>query len=256
MFLPWMESQQSQRTSSHTAKSDAEEDGIYNYACSTLSLGLLFQEFEDAIHEGDGDREERIWKILLLIFKAKVKRKGSRTKYAFEAFRYIAPLNSLLTPRMAHKLKWGKFVNTTGGHGKNITCDIRVEHEVRETKELLTGIGGKLEEKNAQRVVKAQHKLDGVVSNFDKECEVNPQSQSHKKLSPEIDVDNMLNDLQKRNVFCFQHGRQHKAFPKHAKSIIQDLDMGMLLKWLKRLVKKFANGYQAVDDLENSDNED
>lgn len=106
MFFPWMDSQQSHTciTTAHTSTAKSNiEDGIYNYSWSTISLGLIFQEFEDSIHEGDGDPEEINGKILLLIVKANVRRKGSRIKYAFEAFRYIALLNSLLTSHMAHK---------------------------------------------------------------------------------------------------------------------------------------------------------
>ena len=97
-------------TSNAPQGSTKTDDCIFHYACSTLSIGLLFKEFQDAIREGDGDREERIWKMLMLIFKAKVRRKGSRTKYAFEAFRYLALLNWLRTPWIAHKLKWGRFI--------------------------------------------------------------------------------------------------------------------------------------------------
>ena len=112
-YLPWMAGDKTS-TATNDPTPNTEEDCVYNYACSTLSLGLVFQEFQDAVHEGDGDQEERICKILL-IFKTKVRRKGSRTKYAFEAFRYFALLNSLLSPCMAHKRKWGRFVNTSGG---------------------------------------------------------------------------------------------------------------------------------------------
>ena len=159
---------------SNTPNQGTEEDCIYNYASSTLSLGLVFQEFEDAIHEGDGDREERIWKLLLLIFKASVRRKGSRTKYAFEAFRYIALLNSLLTPYMAHKLKWGRFVNTYGGHGKNIACDLRVEHEVRKTKELLSGIGGKMDEKKRSKTCESTTQIGCSCIELTKNVELLP----------------------------------------------------------------------------------
>ena len=147
-------------------------------------------------------------------------------------------------------------MNTSGGHDTNIACYVRVEHEVRKTKELLSGIGGKLDKNNSQKVVKAQQKLDVVVSNFDRECEVNAQCKSHTKLSTEVDVDNMLHDLQKINVFHFQAGRQHKAFSGHARSIIQDLDMGKMFKWIKGLVKKFSKGYQMVNEQGESDNED
>ena len=57
------------------------------------------------------------------------------------------------------------------------------------------------------------------------------------------------------NVFKFECGRQHKAFSSHAKSIIAGLDMGNVLKWLKRLVKRFSKGQQRADEQEKSDNE-
>ena len=34
----------------------APADGVYAYACETLTLGLVLLEFKDVIREGDGDR--------------------------------------------------------------------------------------------------------------------------------------------------------------------------------------------------------
>lgn len=58
----------------------SREDGIRNYACSLLSDCLLVEEFNDAVHEGDGGRIMVIWKLLLLYFRAT----GHRN-YALEA---------------------------------------------------------------------------------------------------------------------------------------------------------------------------
>ena len=48
----------------------ATSDGVHAYSFETLSLGLLFMEFKDAIREGDGNRVLRVWKYFLLLFKA------------------------------------------------------------------------------------------------------------------------------------------------------------------------------------------
>ena len=53
-------------------------DGVNAYACETLSLGLLFLEFKDAIREGDINRVMRVWKYFLLFFKAS----GQKKNYA------------------------------------------------------------------------------------------------------------------------------------------------------------------------------
>ena len=55
-------------------------DGVHDYACEALSLGLLYLEFKDAIREGDGDRILRVWQHFLLLFKA-----SNRTNYSVEA---------------------------------------------------------------------------------------------------------------------------------------------------------------------------
>ena len=54
-------------------KQHKEPDTVYVYACELLSLGLLYFEFKDAVKEGDGDRLFRVWKYLLLLFKASKK---------------------------------------------------------------------------------------------------------------------------------------------------------------------------------------
>lgn len=42
---------------------------MYEYAMETLSL-LLHVEFHDAIHEENGKCVMKVWKLLLLVFKA------------------------------------------------------------------------------------------------------------------------------------------------------------------------------------------
>ena len=65
---------------------DQKRDDTYKYNCCLLSYGLLFVEFLDAIAEGDGDRNLRCWKMLLLHFKNDT---GS-TKYASLHFKSTA----------------------------------------------------------------------------------------------------------------------------------------------------------------------
>ena len=88
-----------------------ECDGVLAYACGTLSMGLLFMEFGDAICEGDGNRIIRCWKYFLLHFKVE-----RRSNYSIEALNLLAQYHFLLSPRMAMQLVWGRTVNTHG-HG-------------------------------------------------------------------------------------------------------------------------------------------
>ena len=55
---------------------------------------LLHEEFKDAIREGDGERVLRVWKFLLIIFKA-----SNKSNYSIEAFNLLAQYYILLPPR-------------------------------------------------------------------------------------------------------------------------------------------------------------
>lgn len=105
-------------------------DGVYEYACTVLSMAMFVFEFDDAVKEGDGERVYCLWKHLLLIF-----RYSGRTKYSLEAlnlhFQHYG-----LSPRQAFQLIWSRFVNSKGGEGGNIACDLHMEHLNRALKRL------------------------------------------------------------------------------------------------------------------------
>lgn len=90
-------------------------DSVREYACEVLTLGLLLMEFNDGIHEGDGNRIVRCWSFFLLLFKA-----SNRTNYSIEAFNLLANYRYLLSPRQAMQLKWSRTVNAHGFLGRNI----------------------------------------------------------------------------------------------------------------------------------------
>ena len=47
------------------ADDSTQVDTVYNYAREVISLGLLLFEFDDGVHEGDGDRIIRCWCFFL-----------------------------------------------------------------------------------------------------------------------------------------------------------------------------------------------
>lgn len=63
----------------------SEVDHVVEYAKETLSLGMIYHEFKDAIKEGDGTRVLRCWKYFLLYFCA-----TGHTDYCIEAFNFLA----------------------------------------------------------------------------------------------------------------------------------------------------------------------
>lgn len=101
------------------------------YAKEVLSLGLLLEEFLDAIRKGDGLRILRCWKFLFLIFKC-----ANRKNYALEAF-YLIVQNALLPPRLREQQLWSRFVNISRKIAGNIPADLHNEHLNRVEKSAL-----------------------------------------------------------------------------------------------------------------------
>lgn len=93
VFLPLDTSSEDSDNTSDTV------DRIYNYSRVLCHYGVLF-EFRDAWTEGDGERVMRCWRLLMQV----------------------------LSPNLAHQVKWHRFVNTRGDLGINIPCDLYSEH--------------------------------------------------------------------------------------------------------------------------------
>ena len=74
-----------------------------------ISLGLLYLDFKDAVREGDGERVLRLYKYLMLIWKA-----TGHKNYAIEAFTLLSQYHLLLPQNLAEQLKWSRFVNVHG----------------------------------------------------------------------------------------------------------------------------------------------
>ncbi len=105
--------------------SSVVQDGVTMYAREqtlTLTLGLIWLEFNDAIKEADGDRILLSWKIMMPIFKA-----TNHTNYFREAVNLLTQVYTL-APRKVGQLLWSRCINNHGRKGCNIPCDLKQEH--------------------------------------------------------------------------------------------------------------------------------
>ena len=107
-------------------------DGVFNYASAVLNDGLLLFELRDGIHEGNGERVIRCWKLMLLYW-----RYGGHTKYALEAVHLLGAVHATSTARVAHELTWCRSINKRGGAGNNLSVDLYMEHLNRTLKDYL-----------------------------------------------------------------------------------------------------------------------
>ena len=99
------------------------DDQVMEYQMNVLTIGLFYLEYRDAIKEGDRIRILRCWKYLLKIFFSR-----HRTNYTPEALTLLMQHSYILTERQSAQLLYGRFINTEGIPGRNIPCDLHLEH--------------------------------------------------------------------------------------------------------------------------------
>ena len=211
-----------------------ESDHVWEYACVVLSTALFMAEFKDAVKEGDGIRVDRVWKYLLLFFRS-----SGKTKYALEAL-YLQFQKLTLSPRLQKQLLWSRFVNSRGGAGRNISCDLHMEHLNRALKTAMSGLGANVTKGSIARASKCLKVVTDVATNFDDAAGVPFVSEKHSEASYKHDLKLIVEELNKRSqVFHYKPKRHHTSFRKLNRSIFK-LNKKKLKSWFKHHVKEWV----------------
>ena len=219
-------------------QNSAEEDYILNYACNVMGHILLARNFRDASRENDGVRSTRCWKFLLLHYRAE----SSRSKYAIEAFHLLAPINALLSPRIAHELIWNRTVNVKGGAGNNIPMDLHLEHLNRVFKDNINTFRAHISEQSVQRSSRAIAPVKAILEAFDKTTSVKQESGHHTDANISRDFTVVLQLLIKQTIFTKQAGRSHSSFKTIPRDPLSKFkaDPSEIIDWMKKRVKAEA----------------
>ena len=190
-------------------------------------------EFMDAMREGDGERIIRCWKFLLPLFKS-----SGRTNYSIEAVTLLAQDYFLFSPRMAAQLAWSRTVNTHGRTGKNISCDLHLEHLNRVAKSALGGLSSNITEKSVKRIGKTVGIMSNLSHKFDLANNIPTPTSYHTRKPKVKDVTLMVNQLRKSEVFRFQEGRCHPHFKNFSSNPCKSINRKDLKVWMDGHMKK------------------
>ena len=220
----------------------SSKDHVYNYARQLCHFSSLVMEFTDAWSEGDGERIIRGWKFFLPHFFA-----NGRTKYALQALRLQLQLMTL-QPTLVHQLTWGRFVNTQGGKGHNLPCDLHNEHVNRVFKEVVANMGSNFTQSSSTRVARCITSLNIISQKFDDQCSVPKESSRHTTKGDGDDVHKVAAVVLENDILTeYSERKGHSNFPKISIDPLAFLDRGKLEQWIK---KKFE---QRLKDRAMSD---
>ena len=149
---------------------------------STIMPGSSTTEFLDGWSEGDGVRVLKCRKVFLLHFCT-----DRRTKYAFESLRVQLQLASL-PPHLVSQFTWDRFVNTHGGNGWNIPCDLHNEHINCLFKEIVGNMGSNFTQEASTQAAQVVSSLARMAKQFDDQSGIHPQATAHARKSDEKDL--------------------------------------------------------------------
>jgi len=228
------------------------DDHVYNYTRVLCHYGALVAEFRDAWAEGDGERVVRCWKLFLPHFKT-----AGCSKYALEALRLQIQLKTL-SPNLAHQVKWHRFVNTRGGLGKNIPCDLYNEHVNKLIKIIIQNMGPNLTEKSLQRAVRCVSPLSAICKQFDVISHVPATTSAHSTKSDMQDTAKVVSLVLRHNLIKPGGVRCHRAFPKIKHNPLENWNKENMKLWAEVKMVEFGmyNGrFRQEDELPEDDSE-
>ncbi len=203
-------------------------DLVNAYSRNLMSLGLLFMEFTDGIREGDGERIIRCWRYFLSLFKL-----DKRTNYSVEAFILLAQHEFLFTERQKAQLIWSRTVNTHGKSGKNISCDLHMEHLNREIKTVIAGMGSNVTDASILRAGKSLQKHIAIQNQFDKDNGVPTPSGKHSRKSSDKDRATIIEQLVSAKTLKVIPDRCHKSFGKLDEHMYEALSAKEFRSWME-----------------------
>ena len=206
-------------------------DKKHLYGMQVLTLMLLWHGFNDAVHEGDGDRIMTYWKFFALVFKA-----TKHHNYFKEALVLQLQYCFLLSKREAEQLKWSRFVNTKGRQGCNVSCDLHIEHLNRRLKDMITGLH--FSNNSIDRAAKSIGIVHQICESFEQELVNYSESGQHKRASFIKECRLMYEVLIEQKIFEEHNGRSYSSF-KNIKGLLQQCPKKKLLPYIIKRLKTY-----------------
>lgn len=119
---------------------------------------------------------------------------------------------------------WGRCLNTHGGAGHNLPCDLHNEHVNRHFKDIFGDMGANFTEKANTTAARSVSTLVSTAELFDKVTGIHPESTAHTTKSDMDDVLTIVRDVQSCKILTAIDKREHKSFPRFPSSPLNALN--------------------------------
>lgn len=190
-----------------TCTSECKSDSVANYRASFMKNALILRDTYDAYSMCDGGRVVRNAKFEFLCADVR-----KHNKYKLWLWRFMAYVIALLSPKQAYEYMWNCASNTTGGLGKNIPNDNLVELMVQLVKKKIREQGSNFTYASAVKAALSSQVQDEIKQNLQQEIQQKTKGKSRTKTNKSVDIEVMVMELIKGNLFSYIPGREFQSF--------------------------------------------
>ena len=129
---------------------------------------------------------------------------------------------------------WGRFVNSRGGQGNNISADLHMEHLNRLLKEAISHLGANKTPSAILRSSKAIGVVKDVLFQFDATTGVLVTGK-HTRRSEDEDLKKVIAELSQKQVFSYKSGRAHHTFPSFkCNKLLTSMNKQKFQNWMSK----------------------
>ena len=148
---------------------------------------------------------------------------------------FIQWLNTiLLPPRLAQQLLWSRCINTAGRPGCNIPMDLHMEHLNRSCKSAIANLKANIVPSAIVRIGKCLGPLTNLCDAFSKASNGNPHSSAHSEAKFHDDLEKIVTELMKNEVFSYFPNRKHTSLPNFHGSLLDKINSEQMKDYIKK----------------------
>lgn len=146
---------------------------------------------------------------------------------------------------------WNRFVNTHGGLGRNIPCDLHNEHVNKLLKKIVTNMGSNVTEKALHQSARCVSTLEQLTKTFEEQSDVPVQTSAHHTRSVKTDVHKVTSVVLENQLLQIKPGRQHSKFCNISSNPVVKLNIAKMHAWIKQKQERTAKFMRFTEENEN-----
>ena len=240
-------------TLSAVVKSELPVDEFYNYCVNVCHWGLHVMQLNDTAKEGDLARSVINLKHCIPFFFSH----SRLSKYFVECIDFLIKVCHTLSPKQRVRTLEGSFVNAFGGKGCNVEADLRQEHSVRSSKDLIKNLGANKTETAITRVTSAADSVAALVEYIDYTMGKPMPFSHHKKSTPAAEAAKASEILRELEPFKFTPTRECGGFSKMSHNPFDKIDRTDMKYMISQTINRlFSGNYHDESELDHGSDDE